>query len=66
MANENDPLGLSTTVLQVLEKFVAAIRADDEIDGEAIDRLEILLRQGTVPKPDEIYTAMFESLQDDA
>ena len=65
MANDDDLIGLSPTVLQVLEKFVAAMRADGEIDGEGIDRLEILLQQGAVPKPDDIYTALFDPTPED-
>jgi len=59
MASEDEPEGLSPTVSQVIEQFVAAMCADDEIGDDAIDRLEKLLRQGTVPKPDEINAALF-------
>lgn len=51
---------LSPTVQRVLDEFVSAMRDDDSIDGDAIDRLEEILRDGTVPKPDEIYGAMFQ------
>ena len=51
---------LSPTVKRVLDEFVSAMRDDDAIDGDAIDRLEKILRDGTVPKPDEIYRAMFQ------
>jgi hypothetical protein len=60
MVNEDDQGGLSPTVLQVLEHFVTAMRADERIEGYAIDRFEKLLRQGAVPKPDEIYAALFD------
>ena len=55
--DEQNPL--SPTVLKVINQFVAAMRADEAIDGSAIDRLEKLLRQEGVPKPDEISAAMF-------
>ncbi len=60
MASEDGPTGLSPTVVQVIDQFAAAMRADDGIQGDAIDRLEMLLRKGTVPKPDEINAALFE------
>jgi hypothetical protein len=59
MTNEENNLGLSPTVLQVIEQFVAALRADDGIDMNASDRLEKLLRSGVVPKPDEVNAALF-------
>lgn len=61
MANEDDRVVLSPTVLKVVAQFSAAMRADNEIEEDAIDRLEKLLRQGTVPKPDTIYTALFNA-----
>lgn len=60
MANEDSHVGLSPTVLHVIEQFVAAMRADDGVEGHAIDRLEKLLRKGAVPKPDEINAALFD------
>jgi len=59
MANEDDQVGLSPTVLQVLEQFATSMRADVGIQSDAIDRLEKLLRKGAVPKPDEINAALF-------
>lgn len=59
MANENDHLVLSPTVSHVVEKFVAAMRADAEIADDAIDRLDQLLRKGVVPKPEDINAALF-------
>jgi hypothetical protein len=61
MANEDDRVALSPTVLKVVAQFSAAMRADDGIEEDAIDRLERLLRQGTVPKPDAINTALFNA-----
>jgi len=60
MANEDNHVRLSPTVLHVIEQFVAAMRADDEVEGHAIDRLENLLRKGAVPEPDEINTTLFD------
>jgi hypothetical protein len=60
MVNEEDHVGLSPTVLQVIDQFAACMRADDGIEGVAIDRLEKLLRKPTVPKPDEINAALFD------
>lgn len=59
MANEDKHVGLSPIVLHVIERFVVAMRTDDGVDGHAIDRLEKLLREGAVPKPDEISAALF-------
>ena len=60
MASEDGPTGLSPTVVQVVHRFAAAMRADDGIQDDATDRLEKLLRKGAVPKPDEINAALFE------
>ena len=60
MANEDNYVGLSSTVLHVIEQFAAAMRADDGIQGDAIDRIEKLLRKGAVAKPDEINAALFD------
>ena len=60
MAKEDYHEGLSPTVFQVIEQFAAAMRADDGVEGHAINRLENLLRKGSVPKPDETNEAFFE------
>lgn len=59
MAVENESSLLSPTVLQVIDRFVAAMRSDDAIQNDAIDRLESLLREGTVPKPDDLSAVLF-------
>ena len=64
MTNEDTHVGLSPTVLQVIEKFAEALRTDEGIEGDAIDRIEKLLRKGVVPKPDEINMALFSPPQD--
>ena len=65
MADEDNYAGLSPTVLHVLENFVEAMRADGEIQADAIDKLEKLLLKGNVPKSDEINTAFFDLPPDD-
>lgn len=50
---------LSPTVVQVIDQFVAAMRADADIPNEAIDRLEKILRKEGAPKPDDINTTLF-------
>ncbi|NQT74409.1 MAG: hypothetical protein HQ553_16830 [Chloroflexi bacterium] len=61
MSEEGNHIVIPQTVLQVIERFVAAMREDSEIPNDAINQFEILLRKGTVPKPDDIKTALFES-----
>jgi hypothetical protein len=60
MTSENKHVALSPTVLQVIERFVTVMRGDEGIPGDAIDRLEELLRGGDIPKPEEVYAALFE------
>jgi hypothetical protein len=64
MANENDHLVIPKTVLQVMEQFITVMCADPDIPPDAISRLENLLRKGTVPKPEEINSAIFERSSD--
>jgi len=64
MADEEDQTGLSPAVLQIIEKFADAMRADEGIDGDAIGRLERLLLSGEIPKTDEISTALFDLPRD--
>lgn len=66
MVKKDDPIGLSPTVLKVIDHFTAGMRADDGIEDDVIDRLEKLLRKGAVPKPDEINEALFERPADSA
>lgn len=58
--NDSSRLSLPPTVVQVIAAFAAAMRADNGIDSAAVDRLEKLLRQGSVPKPNDINAALFE------
>lgn len=66
MAIKDEQKPLSPTVSQVVDQFVAAMTEDDEIDNDAINRLDKLLRQGFVPKPDEINAVLFEPPADAA
>ena len=59
MSDANDKSNLSATVSQVLGSFIKALRDDEKIDNAAIDRLEDLILAGSLPKPEEIATAMF-------
>ena len=59
MTDDNGQIGLSLTVLKVVEQFVVHLRADDGIEGDAVERIEKLVRKPAVPKPDEIYEALF-------
>ena len=64
MSDANDKSNLSATVSQVLESFVKELRADEKIDNGAIDRVEALILTGSVPKPEEIATAMFPEVSE--
>ena len=66
MAGVDYSTNLSPTVAQVIDQFVAAMTGDDAIDNDAVNRLDKLLRQGAVAKPDEINTALFEPPADAA
>ena len=52
---------LSPTVSKVLDKCLATLEGDEEIDNEAAKRLDTLLRQGKVPKFEEIDKAISET-----
>ncbi len=60
MADEDVNVGPSPTVIQVIDQFIARMRSDDGIEGSAIDSLEKLLRKPSVPKHEEINTAVFD------
>ena len=49
---------ISPTVKKVLDEYIAVLHADEEIDNEAVDRLDALLRKGKVPKFDDIDAAL--------
>lgn len=50
---------ISPTVKKVLDEYLAALHADEEIDNDAADRLDARLRKSTVPKCDDIDAALF-------
>jgi hypothetical protein len=52
---------ISPTVSKVLDEYLAALEEDEEIDSEAATRLDALLRQGKVPKFEEIDEALSET-----
>lgn len=54
MASSDDSISLSPAVVQVVDQFVTAMRADEQVPNYFIDRLDATLRQGTVPKPDQL------------
>ena len=56
---ENKNESISPTVKRVLDEYFAVLHADEEIDNEAVDQLDALLRKGKVPKFDEIDAALF-------
>lgn len=60
MTVQQKAVPLSPTVIQVLDEFVSAMQGDDAFDGDAIERLDEILRVGAVPKPSEIHRAMFQ------
>ena len=49
---------ISPTVTKVLDAYIAVLHADEEIDNEAADRLDALLRNGKVPKFEDIDAAL--------
>lgn len=61
MATEDpSPSGLSPTVVHVIDKFASALRADGDIDEAGVGRLEKLLKQASVPKPEDISAVLFD------
>lgn len=64
MTHKNDNVDLAPTIRLIVEQFTAAMRADDAIDNNTIDRLEKLLLLGNIPNLDEIKTALFNPPMD--
>jgi len=56
---------ISPTVIKVLDEYIAVLRADKEIDNEAVDRLDALLRKGIIPKIEDIDTALLSVAKGD-
>ncbi len=65
MKSEDKHVNLSPTFLKVIDQFITTLRANDGMEGNAIDRLENLFKQETIPKPDEIDEALFEPPSND-
>lgn len=49
---------ISPTVTKVLDEYIAVLHADENIASEAVDRLDALLRNGKIPKFDDIDAAL--------
>lgn len=64
MEKDTDHL-ISPTLAKVLDAFWEAMKSDAEIQDEAANRLNVLLRGGKTPKPDEINDALFLSTPKD-
>ena len=59
MSSKQMVIPLAPTVTRVLDEFVVVMKCDNAIENDAIDRLDNLLRVGSVPKPDEIFGTLF-------
>ncbi|MBG6172547.1 hypothetical protein IWQ55_000427 [Labrenzia sp. EL_208] len=57
---------LSPTMKKVLNAYLEALKGDSDIDDEAAERLDDLLRQRTVPKPADIDAVLFPDDHDEA
>ena len=57
--------GLSPTVVKVLDEFTNVLYHDKEIPDPVINRLNDLLRKGTVPKSEEINNSVFHVLNEE-
>ena len=55
---------LSPTVAKVLDEYLAALHADEDIDNEMSDRLDGFLRKGKAPKPDEFESILFPTTEE--
>ncbi len=62
MAKQDDG-PLSPTVTKVLDEYLTALQADDNLDNKMADRLNSLLRKGKVLKLDDIDAALFPSTE---
>ncbi|HSH30045.1 MAG TPA: hypothetical protein VK971_09090 [Thiohalobacter sp.] len=57
MAEQRDII-LSPTVIMVLDEYHAALHADENVSSNAAENLDALLRNGKVPKFDDIDAAL--------
>ena len=58
-ATEKEEGSLSPTVTKVLDEYLGALKSDPDIENEAADRLDALLRRGKPLKSEEIDAALF-------
>lgn len=65
MANQDNHVSFSPTVTQVIIEFLDALKADEDIPEKSVEQIKSLLEDGNTPKPDEIVSALFESISDD-
>lgn len=49
---------LSPTVAKILDQYLAVLEEDENIDAEAAKRLNNILRQGKIPKFEDIDNAL--------
>jgi hypothetical protein len=49
---------LSPTVTKILDEYLAVLEGDEKIDTEAAKRLDSILRQGKIPKFEDIDKAL--------
>lgn len=59
--SENQDNPLSPTVSKVLDEYLATLEGDEDIDNNAAQRLDTLLRKGKVPKFEDIDEALSET-----
>jgi hypothetical protein len=50
---------VSPTVTRVLDAYIDALRSDEDLSEEQVKRLDSLLREGKVPKIDDIDEALY-------
>lgn len=60
MSEEQDN-PLSPTVSKVLDEYLTTLEGDEDIDNEAAKRLDALLREGKVPKFEDIDKALSDA-----
>lgn len=56
---------LSPTVAKVLDEYLTALKADEDLTDDDAARLDELLRTGKVPKWEELEAALFPSEEGD-
>lgn len=62
---DQEDVPLSPTLAKVLDAFADAMKADEDIENAAADRLDTLLRSGKTPKPDDISAGLFPPPDDE-